>query len=153
MVLNKWFVALLQFVVTVIAYLQVIRVDGVTHVEQWQFVAVAVSTVGVVFLPLLEGKFHAALKVGIALAGALVAAVIPLLNGEWTFDSTLIVGLAVINALLVHFGVQARVDGVKAVLADPSQSDAKAIAVDPAVVRIADKSLPAGMVGGVRRHA
>lgn len=138
MVLNKWFLALLQFAVAVIAGLQVIRVDGVTTVEGWQFAAVVVSTVGVVFLPLLKNGYHAAVKVAVALAGAGVASVITIVNEAWTFDSYLIVGLAVLNAAIAHYGVQAREDGVAAVLADPDQSDAKAVAVDPVMVAIVE---------------
>jgi hypothetical protein len=154
MVVNKWFVAIMQFVVAVIAGLQVVRGDGTVSVEeQWQFAAVVVSAVGVVFLPLLQGGYHAGLKVGIAAVGALIAAAIPLVNQSWTFDSSLIVGLAVVNALLVHFGVQARVDGVKEVLADSKQSDAKAIEVDPVVVAIADQTLTTTSIAGPARHA
>lgn len=152
MVVNKWFVALMQFVVALIASLQVVRGDGIVTVEeQWQFGGVIVSTVGVVFLPLLKNGYHAGLKVAVALAGALVAAAIPLVNQSWTFDSTLIVGLAVVNAALVHFGVQARVDGVKEVLADSKQDDQKVIAVDPTAVEIADQSLAPKVVAGVVR--
>lgn len=153
MVLNKWFVALMQFVVAAIAALQVIRGDGIVTIEeQWQFAAVIVSSIGVVFLPLLQGGYHAALKVGIAALGALIAAAIPLVNQSWSFDSSLIVALAVVNALLVHFGVSARIDGVKSVLADATQSDQKAIAVDPVGVAIADQTLDPAVISGVHRH-
>lgn len=138
MVVNKWFVALMQFVVAVIAGLQVARGDGiVTVVEQWQFGGLVVSSFGVVALPLLKDGYHAALKLIVALAGAGFAAIVPLVNNAWTFDSTLLVGLAVVNAALVHYGVSARIDGVKAVLADPKKDNQVVQEVDPVGVQVA----------------
>ena len=91
------------------------------------------------------------LKVIIALLGAGVASVITIVNDAWTFDSYLIVGLAVLNAAIAHFGVAARIDGVKEVLADSTQDDSKVIAIDPVVVRIADHQLNPTV--GVKRAA
>lgn len=143
MVLNKWFIALLQLAVALVTGLQVMRVDGISVTEGWQFGGLAVAQVGVVALPLLKGGWHAALKVIVALAGAGITAIIPLVTNTWTVDSTIIVILAVLNAAAVQFGIDARVDGVKEALADPNVANSKVFTIEPVVAQIAAKTVRA----------
>ncbi len=143
MVLNKWFVALLQLVITAVTGLQALRADGISATEAWQFAGMIVAAFGVVFLPLLENGWHQAVKVIVALVGAGITAIVPLVTNDWSIDSAIIVALAVLNAAAVQFGVDARIDGVKAVVSDPAQSNSKAAAVDPVVYRIVRTALTA----------
>lgn len=144
MVLNKWFVALLQLVMVAVTALQAARVDGVTIVEVWQLVAIIAGAGFAVYFPLLKGKWHAALKVIAALLAAAFAAIIPIATEAFTVDSAIIVLMAIVNAAAIQFGVDARIDGVKAALIDPAKSNSAVAVTDPAVYTIATDS-----IGGV----
>lgn len=136
MVLNKWAVALLQLVFVAITALQVYREGGLTETEAWQFGALVISAAAAVYLKLLKGGWHQALKVSAAIAGAVIAAIIPIVNDTWTLDTWILIILAALNALVIHFGVNARIDGVEQVLADPSLANRPVAVVDPTVTEI-----------------
>lgn len=146
MVLNKWGVAILQLVIFILGTYTLFNADGVvTTVEWWQFGGLFVAQVGVVVVPLTEGGYAAILKVSVAAGGALFQSVVVIIdtaNGGtgWESGSLIVVALAVANALAVHFGVDARLDTVKAALADPKVSDAAVAAVDPKAVLIAERA-------------
>ncbi|AVR56903.1 membrane protein [Microbacterium phage Triscuit] len=142
MVLNKYLVALLQVLLLFVAALQAALTDGqFTLTEGWQLAGLFVGAVVTYYMKVLDAGWAAALKVGGAVLGAFIAAVIPFLTGGWTPESIAIVALAVINALATQFGVDMRVDSGKEVLADPTQSDAKVAAVDPGIVTVAAQTL------------
>ncbi len=143
MVLNKWAIALLQVLFLALTALTAMRVGGVTTVEIWTFVALVVGSIFTVVLKLVVGGWHAGLKVAAALVAAFFAAVIPLLANAWTVDSTIVVILALVNAGLVQFGVDARIDGAKSVLLDPTKSNNVITGVDPAAAKIAAKIITA----------
>lgn len=143
MILNKWGIALLQFGYAVIIALQAFRTMEQNAATIWQLVAVIVGAAFTVVLPLTKGKWAAGLKVASAVAAAAFTAIIPLALQTWTLDNILIVVLAVINALAVQFGVDARIDAAKEVLTDDSKSNAAITAVDPAAARVAAKQLVA----------
>jgi hypothetical protein len=142
MVLNKWAVALLQLVFVAVTALQVLREDGVTVTETWQFVALVVASGAAVFVPLLKGTWHAALKVIAALLGAAFAAVIPIATQDWTLDTVIIIIVAVANAAMIQFGVDARLDGVKEIIADPTLANRPVAVVDPAATAIVIRDNP-----------
>lgn len=156
MVLNKWGVAILQFVIFILTTYTVLNTDGVvTTVEWWQFGGLFVAQVGVIIVPLATGRYAAILKVSVAAGGALFSAVVVIIdtaNGGpgWTSGSFIVVALAVANAVAVHFGVDARLDTVKAALANPKVSDNAVAKVDPKAVLIAERAEnPEHGVGGV----
>ena len=151
MILNKWAIALLQVLFLALTALTAMRVDGVTTVEVWQFVALVVGAGFTVALKLLAGGWHAALKVVAALVGAFFAAAIPLLANAWTIDSTIVVILAIVNAALIQFGVDARIDSAKSVLLDPTKSNNVIVGVDPVAAKIAAASITADPAAHIER--
>lgn len=139
MVLNKYMVALLQVLLLFVAALQAALTDGlITPTEYWQLAGLFVGAVVTYYARILEQGWAAALKVGGAVLGALIAAVIPFLTSGWTPEAAAIVALAVINALATQFGVDMRVDSSKEILADPAQSDVKVTEVDPTATAAAE---------------
>lgn len=136
MVLNKWAVPILQLAFVVFTALQVLRGDQ-TPTGLVTFIGVTVGAVFTVYLPLTTGRWAAALKVLSAVFGALIAALMPLVTQTWTIDSWIILALAIVNALVVQFGVDARLDGVSAAIADPAIPDSVIAKADPAAYRLA----------------
>lgn len=149
MVLNKYLVALLQVLLLFVAALQAALTDGqFTLTEAFQLAGLFVGAVVTYYMKVLSTGWAARLKVGGAVLGAVIAAVIPFLTGGWTAESIAIVALAGINALATQFGVDMRVDSTAEVLADPGQSNAAILQVDPAAVAIVDATTPpAGTAG------
>lgn len=137
MILNRWGVAILQFVIFILTTYTVFNADNVvTYVELWQFGGLFVAQVGVLIVPLTTGGYKAILKVSVAAGGALFTAIVAIVdtgNGGpgWTSGSIIVVLLAVANAVAVHFGVDARLDGLREAFADPKTSSASVAAADP----------------------
>lgn len=151
MILNKWAIALLQVLFLALTALTAMRADGVTHVEVWQFVALVVGAGFTAALKLIENGWHAGLKVAAALVAAFFAAVIPLLTNAWTVDSTIVVVLAIVNAALIQFGVDARIDSAKSILLDPTKSNNVIVGVDPVAAKIAAASITADPAAHIER--
>jgi hypothetical protein len=71
-------------------------------------------------VPLMSGPWAGVFKVGIGVVAAALAAIVPLLTGtSWTLQNTLIVVLAVVNALATQLGVAIRKDPIDAGTAVP----------------------------------
>jgi drug/metabolite transporter (DMT)-like permease len=149
MVLNKYLVALLQVLLLFLAALQAAVTDGeLTVTEAWQLAGLFVGAVVTYYAKILDTGWAAMLKVSGAAIGALIAAAIPFLTTGWDASAVAIVAFGVINALATQFGVDIRVDSTAEVLADPGQSNAAILQVDPAAVAIVDATTPpAGTAG------
>ena len=139
MVLNKYGVALLQFVYVVIIAFQTFRTMEQNASTVWQLVGVVVGAAFTVGLPLTQGRWAAALKVLSALVAAAITAIIPLALGQWNIDTILVVVMAVVNAAVVQFGVDARIDGVKAAITNSYKDNHSVYTLDPAAYSIAVK--------------
>lgn len=143
MIASKYAVAGVQILVLIItSIVAALGVDNVvTPVEGWQVGAIAVGAVGQYAVPLLEKQWAALGKFLVTLAAAAITAIVPIIdtvNGGpgFTGASILIVVLAVANAALTAWGVDVRLDGVRAAIADPKVSDEKVFQLDPAAYRI-----------------
>lgn len=145
---NKYTAALLQFVLVLVTSAQASLSGGLDTIEIWQLVALAVASVGTFFLPLVSGPWAGALKTGVAIAGAVVAAIIPLVNGVWNAESGIIVLLAALNALASQIGVSVRLDDVRAQLASPQINNVIPFSVDPKAAQIIERTNT-----GLLRHA
>jgi len=87
--------------------------DGFDNAETWQLVALVAAAVITFLVPLFSGKWAGLFKTGATLLGALAAAVIPFaLQASITSEQILTVALAVLTALGVEIGVQARTSGL-----------------------------------------
>jgi len=83
----------------------------ITLVSGLQLLALAASSFGIYYLPLLDGRYAAAAKVGIAALLAGIAAAIPFLaTGTITGPQIALVVLAILKALGTPLGVAARRD-------------------------------------------
>lgn len=133
LVLKQYSTGFLTLIITVLTAFQMLNADGLTETELWQLGGIVASTVGAVFVPLLKSGPAGGLKVGVAVAGAVFAALIPVapLAGGWSTDSIILVGLAALNALATALGVAVRLDSVKEAIADPSVSNAQVHTMDP----------------------
>lgn len=140
--LNKWAAGLLTLAITVLTGAVAIPESAwASPLTVWQFAGMIVATVVVIFLPLSQGRWAAALKVIGALLSALIANVIGILTSgltDWGYAQYLLVGLALLNALAAELGVSVRVDAAKQVIAAPEVSSAAVQTVDPKAVVVAE---------------
>lgn len=100
----------------------------------WQFGGMVVGTIVVIFLPLSKGAWAGALKIGGAIAAAIVSNVVAFLltEAEWGFYQWLLIGLAVLNVIAGELGIQARVTDAKLALASSSHADTVVVQeIDP----------------------
>lgn len=146
MIPSKYLAGFIQVITLLMTSLLAALADGLDYTEVWQIAGVLVGAVVTFFVPLLEGRWAAALKVGGAVLGAIIAAVIPLLANEWTASSAIIVLLAAVNALATQLGVDVRVDAAKEALAKHVYEEPIA-ASDPRAAVVAIKQEP-GLNGG-----
>lgn len=143
MIASKYAVAFIQVAVVFVTALSASITDNVLSlVEALQVGGILLGSVVTVFLPLLSSGYAGLLKVLGAVGGAVITAVIPIvdtLNGGpgWTTSSIIIVVLAALNALATHVGVDVRIDAAKEALADTSTANAVPEAVDPTAVTVA----------------
>jgi len=111
MVLNKYAAALLNIALVIFGGLAVIEVWNIDAVAQ--FVALAGGSIVVYYAPLLDAKWAGALKTGAAVVIAIVAALVPLVNGgDYSGQSIALVVVAGLNALATEVGVKLRKDDV-----------------------------------------
>lgn len=143
--LNKYATAILQFVLILVASVQAALTDGVSTVEVWQLAAIGVANVGTYFVPLLKTNWVGLGKTGVAVAGAIIAAIIPIALDAWTTESFLLVVLAGLNALAAQAGVGIRVDSASAAVASPD--------VPNIVVAAVDNDAALAVAESVARHA
>lgn len=134
--LNKYATAILQFVLILVASVQAALTDGVSTVEVWQLAAIGVANVGTYFVPLLKTNWVGLGKTGVAVAGAIIAAIIPIALDAWTTESFLLVVLAGLNALAAQAGVGIRVDSTAAQIADPTVANVVPETVDAAATEV-----------------
>jgi O-antigen ligase len=135
MIINKYLAGILTLAIVALTGFQVILPDGVTATEAWQFGGLVVAAIGTLFVPLLSGAYAAALKVGVAVAGAVFAAGVPFFTDGWSFAAIIVVGIAALNALAVQIGVAVRIDQATAVLSNPNVSKATIEFLDAPAVR------------------
>lgn len=136
-VLNKYATAILQFVLVLVVALQAALSGGLDLVEVWQLAALTVANIGTYFVPLLKSGWIGLGKTAVAVLGAAVTAIIPLVYGVWTAETFIIVVLAALNALASEAGVAIRLDSVREQLAAPETSNVVPVAVDqPAVTAV-----------------
>lgn len=117
MIASKYLAGFLQLVTLLMTALLAALVDGLTIEEIWQLGGVGVGAIVTIWVPLLEGRWAAGLKVGGAVLGAVIAAVIPTLTETWSASTGIIVFLAGVNALATQLGVNVRVDTARKELA------------------------------------
>lgn len=145
MILNKYMVGLLQFLIISVTALQAAVAGGIDVTAAWQLAGLVVGAFVSIFVPLLEGPWAGGLKVGGAVVGAVIAAIVPFATGGWDANALVIVVLAALNALATQLGVSIRLDSVKEKLApsivvqemgfDGSTAAARVEVVDPGAVK------------------
>ncbi|AWN07751.1 membrane protein [Microbacterium phage Hendrix] len=137
MIINKYLAGLLTVLVVAVTAFQAALSDGFTTTEAWQLSGLVLGAFVTVFVPLLQGKWAAGLKVGGAVLGAAIAAIVPFATGGWDASAVTIVVLAILNTLTTQMGVDVRIDSAKQALADPSVSIEVPHNVDPVAMKIA----------------
>jgi hypothetical protein len=113
--IQKYGAALVSILLAGLVFLKTAFADDLDYAEVAQLVAIVAGAVVIYFLPLVKGPWAGALKTIAAILMAAATAVGPLLlQGTITFEQWTIVAIAVLNALGVEIGSQAR----KSVLID-----------------------------------
>lgn len=132
--IQKYGAALISIALVAFAFLKTAFAgdDALDAAEVWQLVALVAGAIATFFLPLVPIGWAGALKTGAAAIAALATAVVPFaLQGALTFEQITIIALAVLNALGVEVGVQARASGLRGAV---SGTDLRGGATDPATV-------------------
>lgn len=139
---NQFLAGILTLAITVLTAAVAIPEDAWTTPSiVWQFGGMVVSTAAVIFLPLAQGVWAGAIKIGSAIVAAVVANVVAVFvdGGAWGVYQWLLLGLAVLNVVAGELGVQARVTDAKAAIASTSRSDTLVVqAADPKAAVIAE---------------
>lgn len=107
---QKYASAIILFLSVAVTPLSALLVGPVTWTAVWQYVALLLAAVGSYLIPLLPKGWQGAGKTGIAIAGAVVAALIPVWTGTWDRATILVLVMAVVQAVGTELGVQIRTD-------------------------------------------
>lgn len=120
---TKYASALLSLTVLLVTSITAALAGPVTLTVLIQLGLLFLGGVVTYIVPLLSGGWVGGLKVGIGVVAAALAAVVPLLTGaHWNLQNTLIVVLAVVNALATQLGVAIRKDPIDAGTAVPGSA-------------------------------
>jgi hypothetical protein len=140
MVLNKYSAGLLTLLGTVVFALQTAYSDGIiSSKEAWEIGGLFAGTVATIFVPLLKGNWASSLKIGSAIALALIGVVLGQVTtgGGWSDSTTMTLIFAGVNALLAQLGIYMRLDDVKQALADVTKPVTAVEALDAPAVAVA----------------
>lgn len=111
--IQKYGAALISIALVAFAFLKTALANHLDAAEVAQLIALVAGAVTVYFVPLLGGVWAGGLKTGAAIVAAAATALVPfLLQGTITPEQWTIVALAVLNALGVEVGVNARKSGI-----------------------------------------
>lgn len=125
---QKYAAALISIALVAFAFLKTAFADELDAAEVWQLVALVAGAVITFLVPLVPGKWAGALKTGAAALAAVATAVVPFaLQGSLSYEQITVVALALLNALGVEVGVQARASAIESPHVDSS--------IDPEGVR------------------
>ncbi|WNN95021.1 hypothetical protein SEA_MAGRITTE_44 [Microbacterium phage Magritte] len=143
---SKYLTPVLTIAIIALGFFQASNSDGVfTDLEKWQLASLLVGAIVTYYAPLATGKWVAIFKVGGAVVGAVLAAIITGVTEGSLFDVNLItvIVLAGLNALAAQVGSDQRVDAAKEALAAPNVSNAVPEAVDPVATEVAKNAVDA----------
>lgn len=111
--LQKYGAAIVSILLIAVQFVRASIGDGFDNAETWQLVALVAAAIITFLVPLFKGKWAGLWKTGFTLLGALAAAIIPFaLQNGITPEQITTVALAVLTALGVEIGVQARKSGL-----------------------------------------
>lgn len=108
--LRKYAAAILPALIILLGALQTALADNVIdQVEAGQLIALVAGVVTTYFVPLSSGRWAGALKTGAAVLAAIATLIVPLIVG-FSWQSLIVVALAVLQALATEIGVHVRTD-------------------------------------------
>ncbi|QDZ15770.1 hypothetical protein [Humibacter ginsenosidimutans] len=107
---QKYASAVILFLSVAVTPLSALLVGPFSWTAVWQYVALLLAAVGSYLIPLLPKGWQGAGKTSVAVAGAVVAALIPVWTGTWDRATILVIVMAVVQAIGTEFGVQIRTD-------------------------------------------
>lgn len=109
---NRYLAAVLSIAITLVA--AIAATNQLSPVALIQLGILAVTSITTYAVPLIPGRYAAAVKVGLEAVGALLVAVIPFVaQGGISGPQVAIVILAVLKAVGAHVGVEARLAAAK----------------------------------------
>lgn len=145
---SKYLTPILQIVILGVASLQTSLVGGFTLVEGLSLAALLIGAFVTYRAKLTTGSWPAIIKVAGAVVGAVLVAIIAVLDGTvfggagFNAETVTYIVYAGLQALASEAGVDARVDAAKKGLADPNTSDQSVFVMDPDAYLVADKIVP-----------
>ena len=143
MIINKYLAGLLTLATSLLSAFVLIPPTAWAAPETvWQFIALVVSSIAAIFLPLSKGAWAGLLKTGSAAVLAGIGALIPLLAfGEFGPLQWALLAVAVLNAVAIELGVNVRVDSAKDQIVDPALNTEAIKAVDPSASVVATQQV------------
>lgn len=151
---SKYLTPIFTVLILVFASLQTALVGGLELVESLSLAALAVGGFVTYIAKFLPGGWPAVSKVAGAVVGAVLVAVIAVLDGSvfggagFNAETINWIFYAGLQALAAQFGVDARVDTAEGLLADPKVSNASVYVMDSSAYNVAVAKHPE-LEGGV----
>ena len=135
--IQKYLAAVVPILTAAVVFLQSAFVDELDAAEVAQLVAIVAGAIITYLVPLLPGSWAGGLKTGAAILAAAATAIAPfVLQGYVTAEQWMVVALAVLNALGVEVGVQARSSALEAAAGEVVRPDTSAAAFDKEGARV-----------------
>lgn len=145
---NKLVTPLVTIALIVLGYYQLTSADadGMSLLDWVQLASVFVGAVVTYSTSIVPGKWPAIFKVGGAVIGAILATISTAIIAGTVVDTNLlaVILISALNAFAAQTGTDARVDTVKAAIADPDVNTQAAILADPSAAVVAKEQLANG---------
>lgn len=145
---NKLVTPLITIALIVLGYYQLASSDsdGMSLLDWVQLGSVFVGAVVTYAVKIVPGKWPAILKVAGAVIGAVLATIGTAIVAGTVVDTNLlaVILISALNAFAAQTGTDARVDTVKAAIADPDVNTQAAILADPSAAAVAKQQLADG---------
>jgi hypothetical protein len=107
---QKYVTAFILFANVALTPVAALLVGPFSWVAVWQYACVVASAVGSYLIPLLPSGWQGFGKTGVAILGAIFAAIIPVWTDTWDYSTILILAMAIVAAIGTELGVQFRTD-------------------------------------------
>lgn len=144
---NKLVTPLITIALIVLGYYQLASSDGqMTPLDWVQLGSVLVGAIVTYMVRIVPGKWPAVLKVAGAVIGAILATIATAIIEGTVVNTNLlaVILISALNAFAAQTGTDARVDTVKAAIADPDVNTQAAILADPSAAAVAKQQLALG---------
>jgi hypothetical protein len=117
---QKYASAVILFLSVAATPLSALLVGPFSWTAVWQYAALVLAAIGSYLVPLLPKGWQGFGKTGVAILGAVVAAIIPVWTNTWDRATILVLVMAVVQAIGTELGVQIRTDQKTSTTTNPA---------------------------------